>query len=453
MTPSHSDRTESTQGAPEQPVAASPQKVPAGETMVHAMRRSWLFALVLGLAAGAIGGVAVSLFLPRGATDNSQVMSRLEGIEVQLTSIQEAKVFTKGQGAQMVLIKSRPVLMAALHQPKVAELSLVKAQPDPLAWLEEALKSDCNVSPDVLRLSLKGDKPEELVTLVDAVTDAYLQEVVDKENRSRTVRLHRLEDIYNTFDKTLQEKRQTLNDLAKSTSVKTTDDARLMGRLQAVEVELTTQQLKLTKLEVEYQNLRIKEKNAPDQEIAAAVIEEHLAKDPLVDSYKIKIAQAETKLADIARTAADGKDSPEFRQVQRDVETVKKALAARMESLRPAAIKEIREINLRKLHTEIQNLQERIVVMREQIKVLNSLSDRLVKETKQINEPSPDLQRLKEEIDHSQDMIKKVTAQMEQLRIELQAPPRITKLESATAKPAPDRKGWVAVAQIHIGEK
>ena len=53
---------------------------------------------------------------------------------------------------QAVLVKTRLVASAALRNPKVAELSLVKEQKDPVAWLQENLKVDFPNDAAVMRV-------------------------------------------------------------------------------------------------------------------------------------------------------------------------------------------------------------------------------------------------------------------------------------------------------------
>src|SRR5207244_1652609 len=83
------------------------------------------------------------------------------------------------QKKQLALIKSRPVLTAALRLPKAADLRVVRQQIEPVEWLEQKIQADYTVAPDILRVSMTGDRPDELLVLVDAATEAYLQESVN----------------------------------------------------------------------------------------------------------------------------------------------------------------------------------------------------------------------------------------------------------------------------------
>lgn len=81
------------------------------------------------------------------------------------------------------LIKSEFVLNAALNDPKyrIAELPTLADQKDPVKYLDEKLVVTYSDGSEVVRVSLEGDRPEDVRKIVDAVKDAYYREVVEKE--------------------------------------------------------------------------------------------------------------------------------------------------------------------------------------------------------------------------------------------------------------------------------
>jgi hypothetical protein len=116
---------------------------------------------------------------------------------------------------QVALAKSRLVLDATLRKPEVAALQIVQAQKDPVAWLEETIQVDFKVPPTILRigLSTNTNKPEELLVIVDALRDAYLAEVVEKENASRQKDLGRLEMMYYKHEERLRTMKEKVRNL------------------------------------------------------------------------------------------------------------------------------------------------------------------------------------------------------------------------------------------------
>jgi hypothetical protein len=83
----------------------------------------------------------------------------------------ENKEFIRGQA---LLVKSRPVLNAALSHPDVAELRVVQDQVDPVGWLEREIRVDFNDVPEIMGISMLGRNGEELKPIVSAVCESYL---------------------------------------------------------------------------------------------------------------------------------------------------------------------------------------------------------------------------------------------------------------------------------------
>ena len=56
-------------------------------------------------------------------------------------------------------------------------------------WLEKNLQTDTALGPEVLRVSLSGENPEEVAQLLNAVIESYLQDLVYKEHTKQVTRL------------------------------------------------------------------------------------------------------------------------------------------------------------------------------------------------------------------------------------------------------------------------
>ena len=90
---------------------------------------------------------------------------------------------------QSARVKSRYVLNAALKAETVKQLPLVTEQTDPVAWLDEELKVEFTDNSEILTVSLAGREPQSVVAVVNAVTQAYLQEIENQERKSRSRRV------------------------------------------------------------------------------------------------------------------------------------------------------------------------------------------------------------------------------------------------------------------------
>jgi uncharacterized protein involved in exopolysaccharide biosynthesis len=127
--------------------------------------------------------------------------------------------FDRRLRTQAALIKSRPVLLIALRRNEVAGLSIVRNRPNPVEWLEQTLQVDRPNDTDLFRVSLTGEKPEEQAVLVNAVVDAYKEEVVKADRNRGLSRLDEIEKIYSASAEKLFVKRDMLKRLAETLKV------------------------------------------------------------------------------------------------------------------------------------------------------------------------------------------------------------------------------------------
>src|SRR5439155_22089181 len=225
--------------------------------LCQALRRRWLLATTVGALAMATAAVVAWLLTPTRYTARSLLDVAANPPKVLFaTGENRGDPFHTFQKKQVALIKSRPVLTAALRLPKAADLRIVRQQIEPVEWLEQKIQADYTIAPDILKVSLTGEWPEEVLVLVDAVTEAYLQEIVNKEPQRRLERLDQLKELYNTHEDTLRRKRQALRDLSAAAG---SSDAKTLAlkhrfaieQLALAEKELMDLQSQLRKLQVE----------------------------------------------------------------------------------------------------------------------------------------------------------------------------------------------------------
>ena len=114
----------------------------------------------------------------------------------------------------MALLKSRPILQAALRRPKVGELAMVRQHPDAAAWLEDEVKAGFIDKTDIIKMSLTGPNPKEVAAVVNAVKDAYLEEGVNAERNHKLAFLDDLEKVYHASEDKLRGQRDDLRNLA-----------------------------------------------------------------------------------------------------------------------------------------------------------------------------------------------------------------------------------------------
>ncbi len=160
----------------------------------------WLLILVL-LASGA-AAVAWRTGLPGTrytATAQVLVERRIPHVLSPAAEPFDPAEFENFRETQIQLFKSRFVLMAALRDPQAKNQPSIEredAHHDALEWLGRQIRVECpNPRTGILTISLTSGDPHEAAALVNAVVDAYMNEVVNYDRQQRRDRLSDLQQI------------------------------------------------------------------------------------------------------------------------------------------------------------------------------------------------------------------------------------------------------------------
>lgn len=106
----------------------------------------------------------------------------------------------------MALATSPAVLQSALGRSGIAELDPVRRCPDPGQWLRDHLRIETSKDSEVIRLSLRGYRPGDIVRILDAVAASYCSQV---EARHR-------EEMMQKYDEFEARRQKLETDLAKA---------------------------------------------------------------------------------------------------------------------------------------------------------------------------------------------------------------------------------------------
>jgi succinoglycan biosynthesis transport protein ExoP len=248
MAPQDRKPMELTPAAPEprKPVAAlvGPAHPPAltatpdAMSLLKALRRRWLVAGILGvLAAGLVGGAAWVLMPARfTAFALLQVSSKANPFLDRGNNREDFLIMMKTTAARL---KSRDVLMRTLSQDTVRDLGLIQKHPDTLStltWLEEVLKVEVQDNSELLTVSLTGEEPSDLQTIVNNMVKSFMTIVSNEEKTRRSDRLEKTRLLYSAGKEKLAEKINAKENLLKSQGVK--DPLAIMNLQQNLQIEL-----------------------------------------------------------------------------------------------------------------------------------------------------------------------------------------------------------------------
>jgi capsular exopolysaccharide synthesis family protein len=429
--------------APPPAVLASP---PTTGALLRALRRRWLLAFSLSILAGLAAAAITWCFLPQPPNTARALLHVAPNPPSVVFHKGESRAdFQSYQRTQIALVKSRLVLNAALRHPDVADFAVVREQVDPVAWLQKELLVDFSIAPEIMRIALTGDRAEELKVLVDKVTRAYLDEIVNKENNQRRDRLEKLKEISERYEESLRRKRRTVRQLAEAVGTGDPHTLALKQRfaqeqLAATEKELLQLESELRKLKIDLAARAAREKTVEGAIVPQTVIDDLLQQDESVRKYQARKSQLQQQLDETLRVVVRGEADPTVQRYRAELAANESQLNARIKQLQPLLKEQLRERAQKELQAEVANTRERIALLEELKKTLSRDVSRLVEETRSLNKGTLDIESYKQEIAHAEETAKRVASELEALSVELRAPPRITELEKAYISQPDDKK-------------
>ena len=429
---------------------------PEPAALLRALRQNLLVGVCLGLIAGMLAGSAAWKFLPKPRfTAKNKLEIKLAKPVLLMETVQEKQDQKSFQSAQLSLINSSLVLEAALKKPGIADLPSVKAQAEPAEWLEGEIITEFPNGTELMEVSITGSRPDDLVPLVNAVTDAYLDEIVNKDERDRLMTISQLKDLHDQGENDLAARRAEMRKLAES--VGSVDRSTLAVQHNAIFEELTA-----------YRNDKVRsrtERKQAESELAvlneAAMlgarkidpieIESYLSADDELRDLKMQINKATTRLEAAGRLSRSG-DDPSVKNARKARDTAKRAYDERVAQLTPKIERRIRA------EADSQNVA-RIAELEAKVKTLLNLETELEQniaqleaQAKSFNSQSLDLTAMKEAIEQKEETNKKIGHELEALGIETRAPQRVRVIERAKrAKSENPNKRLIAVAMIALG--
>jgi hypothetical protein len=152
------------------------------------------------------------------------------------------------QRTQQALLKSYFVAQAALRGPGIETLAVLAPHDDKVQWLIDNVDVKFMDNSEILSVSLTGpaDDAEDLRQLVDALSEAYLKEVVFDQRQRQLVVRDAMQQSLAGLDDEIRQKLEVLHDLTKDLgagakeSVELAVGQREVDILQQIQTKLAT---------------------------------------------------------------------------------------------------------------------------------------------------------------------------------------------------------------------
>jgi capsular exopolysaccharide synthesis family protein len=428
---------------------------PTFGTLVQALRRRWKLATGLAIV-GALAGVMVVMTLfPAMFTTSSRVqVSMNPDVKYFTPTTNEGPDFITYRASLAAYIKSPMVINAALKQ--VKDLPSIREQNSAVDWLENALKTDFLLAPEIMRLTLSGDRPDDVAKIVNAVTDAFIKEMDNKEKARRQVRLDELKENHRYTLETLNQKRRTYYERIKTGGL---DDpathlqlyGAALSDLAAAKKAVLDKRLEKISSEEEIRSLQGSLKNLDRFPITDLQIDEVLKPYPAYQQLLLNQLEVEKSIFLHSIAVKDPDNDPQMAVYQEKRKDLEKQKAELRKQFRPELEKVIRSNARDKMQQQMYILQEKLNGLDKQQLVLAGEIERREKEVSRLkNNPLPlDVLALRDDISSMETTVSK----LKDMITSLQAEPgllgsRVTLLQRAEPPSARDTSKQMKMAGL-----
>src|SRR5262245_36576900 len=193
--------------SPPAPKPAAPRSAPPGKLghkpgedagggmkVLTYLRLHWLMILFCGTLLGGAGAFAAWELL--ASKYESYALLQVSSVPAVIASggnREQARTdFVTYLKTTSALLKSEFVLNAALRD--IKDCPTIKAQKDPIKFLDEELVVTWQDGSEVVRITFKSHEPADAKRIVDAVLNAFLKEVVQKDVQEKRALLGKIEE-------------------------------------------------------------------------------------------------------------------------------------------------------------------------------------------------------------------------------------------------------------------
>ncbi|MBN9118712.1 MAG: hypothetical protein J0I06_06070 [Planctomycetes bacterium] len=174
----------------------------AGTRVLTYLRLHWLMIVFCGSLIGTAGAFAAWELL--ASKYESYALFQVSSVPTPIgnqNANQARTDFATYVKTTAALIKSEFVLNSALRDMK--DLPTIKAQADPIKYLEDELMVTWQDGSEVIRLTFKSGEPQDAKRIVDAVQKAFMSEVVQKDVDEKKQFLKKVEEAQGEMKRVL----------------------------------------------------------------------------------------------------------------------------------------------------------------------------------------------------------------------------------------------------------
>lgn len=422
--------------------------------LLHALRRRWMIAAGLGLLTGGLLAAMVWFFVP--VRYEVVAMLRIASSRPNLlggAGTPDAD-FATYKRTQAALLKSNFVLQDTLRKPEVQRLSLVREHKDDvLDWLSGQLSVDYPGDAEIMRISMRGDRPKELATIVNSVKESYMDEIVNAEREERLRQRDVLERLYKKNREEIRNRMDQLYRLHEEYNTNSSASAQLKRTMATRDLDMAIAARnsidnQIEQIELKMLLLKAQAEKAKDLELPDFVIDQQIASDPEVAELKQQLKQINRAIAEERRRVRRA-DAPSLVRLQQEIQAIEERLDERRSELRPILLETFALST-----TQGDNIKQYLPMLEVERDALagkldsaTQVAQQKLEELQKMEKNSVEIETRTMELAELQEITRKMGAELKSMAVEVDARPRIVSIEDASVPSGNDAvRKYVGIA-------
>ena len=421
---------------------------------VPVRRLPWGWALLVGLLCATVAAVVAWFAIPVTYTATAWLRIAARPPRVAF-DVARADDFLTHRSTQAALVTSTFVLEAALRKPGIAELPCIRQQRDPVTWMKNAARVSFPGDGEIMQVAMTGKDPTQLAKLVDAVKDAYLDQVVAAQYEDGLRQKQVVEEGYQHALKEVENKADQFDELADQLGLADSEAdgieellsleilSELRSRVNRIRDEIARCDRRVTVLKTRLAKTgTASEAGMQEESLVQLRIEAILAQDPWFAQANAQLASLESAILE-EKLRAGQEDAPSVLRLQERLDTVKAGLARRREELLPQVVQQVRLELARAGALPASTMSDQVLaliedtefertLLEEELQTAVEAFEDAAKQAEQSSTFSAELQTRQDELERLKRIAQELGDRAEEWEIELAAEPRVTLLEAAS---------------------
>lgn len=414
------------------PTGGEPDETAALRLVFRTVRRWWRLCVPIGLVFGMLGGAAAYVLHEPKHEASAWLRIAETAPFIAFESRRRSESNTE---TQIELIRSPLVLGRVAAQEEMAERIDGEEEEAKIRWLLKHLDVESVGGSELVKVSIETSEPTNSARIVNAIVDAYL-DLQDQNDTGRTRRVvELLEQERELRFREVARLRETVRELTEQTGG-AGSGATLPRSGPSVDIEdrLANAELELEILKAQSQALE--ETIAKKQvDVPVGALEAAVEERTEVQRLRELLAEKRLRLHEIESKSALSNQDPFYRQLAREVASDEEMLERMKAELREQVRPEVEAALLLQRRDELAEMRSDLEQRRLTAAMLTQRREELLEEAKQLSGEALDLEFERAELTQAEEVLQRITSRLAELRMERQAPTRVTLLRSAVAPP------------------